>query len=399
MPHGAQDGKVHDGSCSVILGRHELSGEIGIGSVLHVHLTGAHVLELGVVNALLRDDRTADEKDTGHLHGGLGTEKAKLTESVLAEVIETLQEALEEVNELVLNGTFVADLLVVKEPEGVALPIALSKELVETFSGLIGRVDVVRLEVEEIEGSRGESLKWVHLLLGGVFSLGLGSSGGGLGLLLLDLQDGLDALLGQSDLAENSNELRERRDAAEPGASLGGGLSEALVKDELEVEGEASGEVKIGEGARVTDEPVTSEGGVDGTHVSLDVLAGLVEGRLSDLSVAAEDGIDGGGTLLGDTRSDPGHPLVDLSTLNGVGAEESGVTAGEVLSDGGALRELALGGAEKRELVGGVDRLVVLLGASLVGVDDDLNVLACHLGDDLASLDKDVAKELSVDFL
>jgi len=259
VPHGAQDGKVHDGSCSVILGRHELSGEIGIGSVLHVHLTGAHVLELGVVNALLRDDRTADEKDTGHLHGGLGTEKAKLTESVLAEVIETLQEALEEVNELVLNGTFVADLLVVKEPEGVALPIALSKELVETFSGLIGRVDVVRLEVEEIEGSRGESLKWVHLLLRRIFWLRLGGLGGSLllslGLLLHGELGRLDCLRTRLDIAESAHKGWKASHADKPSRNGGHALLEALIEAGLEHAGQEAGQVDVSEGALVAHEP------------------------------------------------------------------------------------------------------------------------------------------------
>ena len=63
------------------------------------------------------------------------------------------------------------------------------------------------------------------------------------------------------------------------------------------------------------------------------------------------------------------------------------MTVGKVLGNGRALGELAFGGNEERELVGGVELLVGLLSASLVRVDDDFDVLASHLGDNLAHLD------------
>ena len=102
--------------------------------------------------------------------------------------------------------------------------------------------------------------------------------------------------------------------------------------------------------------------------------------------------------MLG-TGLNPVHPLVNLSALEGVGAEERGVAVSEVLGDGMGLGELALGGLEKRELVGGVESLVRGLSAGLIRVDDDLNLLFVHLGDDNAHVDKDVASVLGVDFL
>ena len=399
MPHGGVDGEAHGGA-SAVLGAEELSAELLVSLVGHVHLAGAHVLELRVVNALLRNDLATDEEDTSDLEGWLSAEHADLTEGVLAEVVKTLKETFEEVSKLILDGTLVANLLVVEEPEGVALKIDLFHELVEALARLIGDVDVVSLEVEEIEGAGRQKVEWVTFLLRLLSGLGLGSSSSlGLGLLLLDLEDGLDALLGHPDLAEDSDKLGEGRDASEPSAGLGGSLGEALIEDELEGKGEATSEGNISKSNVAADEVVPRKSLVDGSHVSLDILAGLVELGLGDLSRAAKDGIDGRGALLGNTRLHPVEPLIDLTTLSRGGAEKSGVTVSKVLHDSSALRELALGGDEEREFVGGVELLVGLLSTDLISVDDELDLLASSPGDNLAHLDEDVSNELSVDFL
>ena len=398
MPHGGVDGEAHGGA-SAVLRAEELSAELLVSLVGHVHFAGAHVLELRVVNALLRNDLATDEEDTSNLEGWLSAEHADLTEGVLAEVVKTLKETFEEVSKLILDGTLVANLLVVEEPEGVALKIDLVHELIEALARLIGDVDVISLEVEEIEGAGRQKVEWVTFLLGLLSGLGLGSSSLGLGLLLLDLEDGLDALLGHPDLAEDSDKLGEGRDASEPSAGLGGSLGEALVEDELEGKGEATSEGNISESNVAADEVVSRKGLVDGSHVSLDILAGLVELGLGDLSSAAKDSIDSRGALLGNTRLHPVEPLVDLTTLSRGGTEKSGVTVSKVLHDSSALRELALGGNEEREFVGGVELLVGLLSTDLIGVDDELDLLASSPGDNLAHLDEDVSNELSVDFL
>mmetsp|Transcript_26365 Transcript_26365/g.32906 ORF Transcript_26365/g.32906 Transcript_26365/m.32906 type:complete len:289 (-) Transcript_26365:17-883(-) len=284
-------------------------------------------------------------------------------------------------------------------PEGPALVVDIGHELVPALASLVGHVDVVGLEVEQIEGSGGQSVKWVHVLLGGVLGLRLGGSLLLLGLgLLLRLEDGLETLLGHADLAEDGDELGEGRDAGEPGASLGGSLGEALVENELEGEGEAGGEDDISDGHAAANEVVTGQGLVDGAEVLLDGLAGIVEGGLGHLGASTEDGHDGGVASLGGARLQPVEPLVDLGALNGAGAEEGGAARSEELGDSLGLLELTLGADEKRELVGGVELLVALFGASLIRVDDDLEGLAGELGDDLAGLNQDVSWELSVQF-
>lgn len=95
----------------------------------------------------------------------------------------------------------------------------------------------------------------------------------------------------------------------------------------------------------------------------------------------------------------PVKPLVDLGALDGVGTEKGGVASSKELTDGLGLLKVALRGLEERELVSRVELLIALFGASLGAVDDDLDVLAVELSDDLASLDQDVANHLRVQLL
>ena len=71
----------------------------------------------------------------------------------------------------------------------------------------------------------------------------------------------------------------------------------------------------------------------------------------------------------------------------------------EELGDGAALLQVALRSLEERELVGGVECLVLGGSSGLIAVNDDLEVLAGHLADDSAHVDQDVSGVLGVDFL
>ena len=124
---------------------------------------------------------------------------------------------------------------------------------------LVLQVDEERLEVVDNELGWRQGIKWVAGLL---FLRGLG---GGSGLLLsglflfLDLEDRFDALLGNLDLSEDANKLRQGCNTTEPGAGLWGGLCEALVQEELERVGEHGSKNDVGDCAVVADEPVTGQ--------------------------------------------------------------------------------------------------------------------------------------------
>ncbi len=402
MPHGENDGEVH-ASALFVLGGEEFLDQLFVLGILGVQLARSAVLELRMVNALLGDNSASDEENTGDFEVGDGSEHAHLTEGVLSEAIETLHETFEQVSEDVVNLTFVAVLLVMEEPEGESFEVDIGHEFLVSLTSLVGVVHEVGLEVEKIEASGGQSIKWVDILLDGGVSggLGLGTTGGGstLSLLLLNLEDGLETLLGHLDLTEARDELGDGGNARKPGASLGGGLGEALVEDDLEGHGESASDKDVSNSHLASAKEVTSEARVDSAEVLLDGFDGVVEGGLGNLGVSSEDGHDGGVASLLWAGLDPVHPLVDLSALDGVGAEERSVAVSEVLGNGVGLGELALGALKKREFVGGVESLVGSFSAGLVRVDDELEGLLVHLGDDDAHVDEDVSSVLGVNFL
>ena len=75
------------------------------------------------------------------------------------------------------------------------------------------------------------------------------------------------------------------------------------------------------------------------------------------------------------------------------------MAVGEELGNGTALRQVALRRLEERELVGGVECLVLSSSSGLIAVNDDGDVLASHLTDDSAHVNQDVSGVLGVDFL
>lgn len=75
------------------------------------------------------------------------------------------------------------------------------------------------------------------------------------------------------------------------------------------------------------------------------------------------------------------------------------MTAGKELGNGVTLGEVALGGLEKGELVGGVDFLVTSFLSGLLIVNDKGRLVASHAADDSAGVDENVSSELGVDFL
>lgn len=144
------------------LGGEEISDKNEILGFTQVELAGLHVLELGMVDELLSDDLTSDKEDTLDLKTGLFTEHANLTERVLLEALKSGDETLKEVLEHVLNGSFLADLLVVEVPEGPSFAVNLGHHAFVTFGLLVGDIDEVGLEVVDIEVGGWELIKWVH---------------------------------------------------------------------------------------------------------------------------------------------------------------------------------------------------------------------------------------------
>ena len=356
-----------------------------------------------MVDELLRNDLSTDEEDALDLKIGNLVQHAELAEGVLPEVVHSLKETFKKVLELIVDGTFLAELLVMQEPESVAFKIDLLHELGPALAALVWSIDVVGLEVEEIEAGGGQGIKWVDILLW-LVSSGLillrfsGLSLCGLFRLLFSLDLRLDALFGDLDSTEDRNEFGKGGNALKPGSCLGGCLLEAKVKDGLVADAKEAGEEDVSNGDAVANEPVASKAVVHSHHVGLDQLGRVVERGLSDLGVA-KDRHDGRVSRLEVASLRPHEPLVDLGTLDLVAAKESGVAGGEELGDDGGLGDVALWGLEERELVDWVEGLVLLGLPRLVGVNDELGDIACKSANNLAALREDVVSVVRVDFL
>ena len=188
MPHRELDLHAVDGLFLLSLGREELTKQSFVVGVVEAHLAGLHVLPLRVIDALLGDDLATDKQHTLDLEVGLFVEHANLTEGELSEGFKPLEETFEEVLELVSNLAFLAELVIVEEPECPARTIELILELIEASSLLVRHIDVVSLEVEEVEAGGWQSIKWVLRFLLFLFGGGFRLSGScRLGFLLLFL--------------------------------------------------------------------------------------------------------------------------------------------------------------------------------------------------------------------
>jgi len=145
-----------------IFGCHKLTDDGQVSFAVPVHLAGSHVLKLGVIDQLLGNTLASDKHNTHQLKVWLISEHEELAERVLSKVFESLDESLEKILEHVANLTLFAYLFVVEEPESVAFSIDFLHELGVTHTLLVWTVNEECLKVEQIEGGRGQCVKWVH---------------------------------------------------------------------------------------------------------------------------------------------------------------------------------------------------------------------------------------------
>jgi len=310
-----------------------------------------------VVLALLWDDSATHAPDTLDFERWLLAGDAHASEGMFAEGVESLKETLEQVLSLIHDLTLALVLIVLQEPESIALLVEDLKELIDTSTSLIWVIDEEGLEVEEVPWRLWQQVQWVLFLLLFValivvVLLWLSSSRWlWSNFLLLDLNGGLHALGAALDVTVGLNDCFELRDALKPGRGLGSSLAEATIQNGLEERSHQQADAEVSDGWMSTDEPVTREVLFNLAAEVLSSLAHIVALVLSDLSDTKDrvDQRERGGDNLTDH---PVAPLVDLSALNVVGTEKRGVAVGEVLGDGDTLIEVAFGGLEHGELSG-----------------------------------------------
>ena len=116
VPHGHGNRQSHGGA-RAILRCEEVSDKDDISGILDVKFPWIAVLELRMIDALLRDDLATDQENTSDLKIWHSPKHAHLAKGVLSEAVKSLHETFEQVLELVLNLALFAELLVVQEPE------------------------------------------------------------------------------------------------------------------------------------------------------------------------------------------------------------------------------------------------------------------------------------------
>ena len=117
---------------------------LGVGGV---ELLLFVVFELWVVNHLLWDFVTSEHPDGDDVELWLLTNNGDGSPSVLSEVIDSLEEAVEQVVELVLLHTFTFVLVVVQEVDAVAISVVVFKEVLHTLASFVRLIHEEGLEV------------------------------------------------------------------------------------------------------------------------------------------------------------------------------------------------------------------------------------------------------------
>jgi len=264
----------------------EVADELAVSLVADVELASLVVLELGVVNHLLRDALSAEEPDTLNLEVGLLAKDSGVREGIGSElVVHALEEAVHEVGGLVKQLTLALILLVVHEVDRVALRVVVIEEVLHSLSGfLVTEVHEVGLEVGQHELAGRKEIQRV-LSSGLLFALLvvtsglLGSGSGCLNLLLLLLSNvsRLETLLGELGVSDAGNNLRVLDVGLEPGSHVGHSLAEATIEDGLEEDEKLSSHSNVGHGHVVANEVLLAlQVGIDDLHDILHLLQSVV---------------------------------------------------------------------------------------------------------------------------
>jgi hypothetical protein len=359
-----------------------------------------------VVTGLLRNAGATPKPNTFNFEVGLITNDQMSGETVLAEVVEALEETIAQVVSDVEFLTLTLVLVVVEEPERESVGVVLLLELFDTFTLLVLDINEESLEVEQVESGGRKKIKGIRLLLLWfvfIIIIVFRFSGGsflswGSGFLFFNLDYGFDSLSSNLNVTGNSHEFRECSDALEPSRKFGHGLSESTVEECLLSNDEEACKSNISKSHSISDEPVSSESTVDGLSVGLNFIEGGSEVGLEDIGPSM-DCLNCWHLVRDEFGHSPKAPLVNLCALNIISAEKSGVTVSQVLGNSNRFTDGALWGLEQWELASSV-QCFELFGVFCLFSDNlDFECLAIEFGSDSSDERVEVEGIVDVDFL
>jgi hypothetical protein len=139
VPVDGLDGLAIDLVC--VLSTPECSDQILVLLNAQVELASFVVLELRVVDGLLRNASAAPKPNALDFEVGLISDDQVSGETVLAEIVEALEETIAEIVGDVKLFTLALVLVVVEEPERETVGVVLLLELFDTFTLLVLDID------------------------------------------------------------------------------------------------------------------------------------------------------------------------------------------------------------------------------------------------------------------
>jgi len=309
----------------VLVDTEELRDNVVILFVVHeIHLSLDHVFELGVISHLDREVfgltiftslLVVDHPDTFDIEVGLFSEHAHTGKASDRELgVTSLHKSLEQVNEFVVNLSFVTVFVVFEVPvrEGVVEFLRLEHLLGfgNTFTSHIFKVNEVSLVI--VKDEVGLDILVSFLLL--LFLLNNG--GNDLDGLDLRLEDRLHGLGSALDNTHNLNEGRLSNDSLEPGSGFTHSFAESSIEHGLEGKNVSVGNDVIGNGNGVSAEVlVVTERRIDSFEVVLASGVGGSEGSGLSILLESEDGHNSGHHVGSSSGDLPLDPLVNLSLL------------------------------------------------------------------------------------
>ena len=193
------------------------------------------VFEARVVLHFLRNSLSSEEPDTLDFELRLLSEDDVSGKGVLSEVVNSLEESISKVSELIEDFSLTFVLIVVQEEDAESLSVVLLQEFSHSFSSSVLHVHEIGLEVIQVEGGRWESIEGVDILL--LLLLWLFLLFCLLGFLLLDgsrfslaVWEGFST---ESEVSESSLHFWELSDSLEPSREVGHSLSVSSVQVKL----------------------------------------------------------------------------------------------------------------------------------------------------------------------
>jgi len=225
------------------LGCPEIFNQISIFFLADIEFSLLIVFKLWVVEHLLGNTLASEEPDTLQIQIGFFSEDGMHCQYVLSEMINSLQEAVHQVQGLIKHLSLSWILLIFDMIDSVIFWLIVVEEELDSLTLLVGMVDEESLVVVQVELGGMSLVKFIEgisVFLGCWFLAIISrffSSCLGFGLscwLFLGREGRFDGLSNCLDISNSVNDLLQSSNSFPPLGSIGHRLSESTIENSLE---------------------------------------------------------------------------------------------------------------------------------------------------------------------